>query len=51
MPPISVRGLEARLLHGIERFFVESGAAAFGDLRFGYFAFSIDFDRKSNIAF
>src|SRR5437899_10348509 len=49
--PVSLRRLEARLLHRFERFFVESRAAALDDFRPGDFAFGVDFDSERHIAF
>src|SRR5581483_11100850 len=50
-PAVALGGLEARLAHRLERFFIETGAAAFYDLRAGDAARGIDFDAQSHIAF
>lgn len=39
---VPLGGLEARLLYGSERFFIEAGAAAFNDFRLCHFPFGVD---------
>ncbi|HXF76014.1 MAG TPA: hypothetical protein VNN13_07970, partial [Methylomirabilota bacterium] len=48
---VFLRGFEARLLNGVERFFVKSGAAALDDFRSGDVARRIDFDSQRDVAF